>query len=378
MSAILSRVIIFSFSLAFWALVFGVAGASPSPELLKAKKEAELKGFIFETSHDDIVRKAKEEGKLRALSSFDADTFNQMAKAFERKYPFIDVYVEEITGTEAARRFLLELKAGPVRDWDVFHLTEDFYNEFAAHAKKFDVLGMAKLGVLAIPTAMIDPHYRHIVAEGSAVSSTAYNKKLIAEEKAPKRWEDFLRPEFKDRKFLVDIRPHGFAALAAGMGEEWATSYARKIKGQNPIWVRGHTRALTAMIAGEYALYQLTNYHSCRRAQGKDQEKVLVCKVIEPVPVRLMEAEAVVNDSSHPYAALLWLEFQASLEGQRIVDEYEPLKSSIYAPGSDLEKLTRGKKLSVNNWNTYHNTPKWMEMVIEAFGFPRAEKIKKN
>ena len=32
-------------------------GASSS-DLLKAKKEAEAKGFIFETSHDEIVAKA--------------------------------------------------------------------------------------------------------------------------------------------------------------------------------------------------------------------------------------------------------------------------------------------------------------------------------
>jgi len=38
-----------------------------------------------------------------------------------------------------------------------------------------------------------------------------------------------------------------------------------------------------------------------------------------------------------------------------------------------LEKITKGKKLSVNNWDTYEKTPVWMKKVIEAFGFPRAE-----
>ena len=38
------------------------SGAESSPALLKAKKDAEAKGFIFETSRDAIVAKAKQEG----------------------------------------------------------------------------------------------------------------------------------------------------------------------------------------------------------------------------------------------------------------------------------------------------------------------------
>ncbi len=362
--------------LGVWSAGCDASVASVSPVLQEAKQKAEAKGFVFETRHDDLVAKAKEEGKLRVLSSFDPDTFKQMAKAFMQKYPGIEVEVQEITGTEAEQRFLLELQSDTVKDWDVFHLPEDFYNQYTGHAKKFDIMGMAENRVLGIPTGMIDPHHRTIVAEGSALSSPAYNKKLLSPDKVPDTWEDFLKPEFKGHKFIVDIRPHGFAALAAGLGSEWMVSYARKIREQDPIWTRGQTRALTAMVAGEYALHQLTNYHSCVRAAEKDLTKVLVCKLIEPIPVRLMEPEAVISTAAHPYAALLWLEFQATPEGQRIIDEYEPLKSSIYAPGSALEKVTQGKKLSINNWDTYEQTPKWMKMTIEAFGFPKGQKLK--
>jgi hypothetical protein len=111
------------------------------------------------------------------------------------------------------------------------------------------------------------------------------------------------------------------------------------------------------MIAGEYSLHQQVNYHSCTGARRKDPTNSLVCKVIEPVPVRISEREAVVETAPHPYAALLWLEFLASPTAQKIIDDHEPLQSSIYAPGSELEKITRGKKLSVNDWATFHKTP---------------------
>jgi hypothetical protein len=101
-------------------------------------------------------------------------------------------------------------------------------------------------------------------------------------------------------------------------------------------------------------------------------------EVIEPIPVRLSEEEGILQNAPRPHAALLWLEFQASPAGQRIIDKYEPLKSSIYAPGSELEKITRGKKLLVGDWSVYENIDRWVEMTVEAFGFPQAESLRKR
>ena len=351
------------------ALLAATVGA----DFLSAKREAEGKGYTFETSHDEIVAKAKKEGKLRVLSSLNPDAFNQILTAFKHKYPNIDAQAEEITGTDAAQRFLLQVKAGAVKEWDVFHLTIDFYNESAVYAKKFDVLGMAGAGILSIPILMVDPKNRNVVGSGSGISVIAYNQKLISADKVPNRWEDFLKPEFKGRKFIVEIRPVGFAAMAAGLGEEWVKDYARKIKEQEPVWSQGQTRGLSSMIAGEHALHQQVNYHSCVGAQRKDVTKSLVCKVIEPVPVRISEREAVLETAAHPYAALLWLEFLATPTAQKLIDDYEPKQASIYTQGSELERVTRGKKLSVNSWDTFHMSPHWYQMVVEAFGFPRAD-----
>jgi hypothetical protein len=42
--------------------------------LLPAKQEAEAKGYIFFlSSHDEVVSKAKQEGKLRAVVSLTED-----------------------------------------------------------------------------------------------------------------------------------------------------------------------------------------------------------------------------------------------------------------------------------------------------------------
>jgi iron(III) transport system substrate-binding protein len=360
------------------ALPHGADGAPASSALEKAKSQAGSMGYTFITKHDEIVAGAKREGKLRVLNTFDGETTNQMIKAFREKYPFIAVEGQEVTGTDGAQRFLLELQAGAVKDWDIFHLPRDFFNKFTPHAKKIDLLGMAQQRVLAIPVKMIDPKNRNVMAPASAIQAIVYNKKIIAPEKVPNTWEDFLKPEFKGRKFMIDIRPHGFGSLAAGLGIEWVQNYARKLKEQEPIWVRGYSRTLTAIAAGEYALHQQANFHSCMAVAEKDPTKSLVCKVIEPVPVRLSEEEGILQNAPHPHAALLWLEFQAGPTGQKIIDKYEPLKSSIYAPGSELEKITRGKKVSVGDWSAYDNIDHWVELTVEAFGLPKAESLKKK
>ena len=351
------------------------AGAA-TPSLLKAQQAVQAKGFLFEVSHEEIVAKAKKEAKLRVISSLDPATYKQLTEAFKQKYPFIDFSLSVVDGSEAIQRFLLELKAGAAKNWDSIHLSRDFYNEFAEHIKKIDVYGMAEHGVLAIPIGMIDPNKRSIVAEASAIQAVVYNKDLIAPEKVPNTWEDFLKPELKGRKFLIDIRPHGMVSLVPGMGEAWVRNYAAKLKEQEPIWVRGYARALASMAVGEYALHQQANYQSCVEVAEKHPTKSIVCKVIEPVPVRLIELQGVASLAAHPYAALLWIEFQATPTGQRIIDKYEPLKSSVFGPGSELAKVTQGKKLSIDKWDSFAQIPGWYAMIEKAFGLPQAERIK--
>ena len=79
--------------------------------------------------------------------------------------------------------------------------------------------------------------------------------------------------------------------------------YAKKLAAQDPVWARGFPVAMTRIAAGEYALHQLTNYNSCMRAAAKDPTGSLVCKIVQPTPVRLMNTEFVIKTAPHPYAA---------------------------------------------------------------------------
>ena len=346
--------------------------ASPNPAALAAKREAEAKGYIFAASHDEIVAEARKEGTLRVLASSNPETLAPLVKAFNGKYPFIEVSADEIP-REGSKTRVTQLKAGSRLDEDVIHVSPDLFLEYLPYLKKYDIAAMAKQKVLDIPLKMIPAVHPNVVAMESSLQVVAFNKCLIDPSKVPNSWEDFLKPEFKGKKFLVDIRPNLETVMAAGAGEAWMLEYAKKIAAQQPIWIRGQTRAITQIAAGEYTLHHGAYYQGVVRVTRKDPTGCLQSKVIEPVPVRVDGPHAILATSTKPHAALLWLEFMAGAQGQAIIDEYEPVSASVFAPGSVIEKIVRGKKTWIRDMSHIDKTSKWMAMAIEAFGFPRSK-----
>jgi len=370
-----TRMLLFATLLLSLALPAAAFAAAAGSALQKAKQESEAKGFIFEASRDEIIAKAKKEGRLRVLTSLEIEALKPVSAAFKQKYPFIDLRAEEIAGTDTYQRMILEMKSGTASGWDVNYLTTDYYDDYFPYQKKFDVLGMAQQGVLQIPLGMIDPVNRNIVSYTTNTQIVAYNKKLISEDKVPSAWEDFLKPEFKGRKFLVDIRPQEVANLIPAWGLEKTLQYARAIAAQNPIWIRGHSRSIAAMAVGEYAMLLGANLNSINRAMHKDRSGALAYKVVEPVPIRIADHESVFDKAASPYAGLLWLEFIAGPEAQQIINRDD--KGSVFFPGTTPHQLTQGKKVTLIGWEHAPKLEELQKKVFEAYGFPKAEAAKK-
>ena len=347
--------------------------ASANTSLLKAKQEAEARGQIFFGSRDEIVSKAKKEGKLRVVSGL-VDSLPTTTAAFRKRYPFIDLQVESLKGVDLGPRALLQVEGGAAKDLDIMRTHTDFYSDWLPHLWKVDLLGMAEHGVLAIPPKMIDPINRNVIALVSRFAAVPYNKSLVSPDQVPKTWEDMLKPDWKGRKFGVDIRPQELAALVPAWGLEKTVDYARKIAAQQPIWSRGGTRALVALAAGEIPLYLFgANYASVLRAQRKDTLGVIQYTVLEPVPLRISVEQAILATSRNPHAALLWMEFMAGPEGQKLIDEHEPLTASVYSKGSATEQAVLGKKLSVVSWEDNARMEQWIGKLVEAYGFPKVD-----
>jgi len=267
------------------------------------------------------------------------------------------------------------MKASQIKELDITHVPLDFAQEYLPYLMKNDILGMAKLGVLKIHAGMIHPGERNMVSVTSTVRVAAYNNKLISEDRVPSKWEDFLKPEFKGKKFTADIRPLGVAGLVPAWGLERTLDFARKLAAQQPVWGRGAARVNTGLINGEYALYLSPSFSAATRVMSKDPTRSLSYKIVEPVPAMTVEhAEAILNTAVDPHAALLWLEFLASPDGQEIIDKYSPLRASVFTPTSAAAQVIRGKELSVVGWDHFTKFQEYQEKIFAAYGLPKADK----
>ena len=363
----------FVFLMMYACFMLQAFAASASSALLKAKKDAESKGYVFFVDKEEIISKAKKEVRLRVLSGLSG-SIHATTEAFRKKYPFINTHVEEIKNPDAGQRLLLEVKAGGARDWDIMRVHTDFYREWLPHLWKADLLGMAERGVVQIPPDMIDPKNRNVIALVSRFEVVSYNKNLVSPGQLPKTWEDLLKPEWKGRKFGTDIRPQELAAMVPAWGLEKTIDFARKIAAQQPMWARGGSRALAALAAGDIPLFVFgANYGTMTRARRKDPLGVIQFTTLEPVPVRIGVEQAILEISQNRHAALLWLEFLAGGEAQKLVDQHEPLTASVYSKGSAAEQALRGKKLSAVSWANNANMEQWIAKLTEAYGFPKAD-----
>ena len=366
---------IVSFLALFW-LAFPLTHAiGASAALLKAKQEADAKGYLFFTTHDDIVQRAKKEGKIRVMTGLEKDTFEHLVDGFKQKYPFIsDIRVQEIT-VDAFQRVILEVKSGQAKGWDIAYIPPEYGKDYIPYLIKSDLLGMAQQGVLTIDPRMIHPVERNMVSVTSNIAVVAYNRKLVSEDKVPAKWEEFLNPEFKGKKFAIQLRPKHVMALVPAWGLEKTLDYARKLAAQQPVWGSAAGRLITSVAGGEYSINFGPNFAAVKKRMDRDPTGSLTYRIVEPVPTTAVvyQAGAILKTADNPHAALLWFEFLASPEGQKIIDKYE-YNASVFTPSSATAQVIREKKLSVVDWDHFTKIPEWDEKLFEAFGFPKADK----
>jgi hypothetical protein len=56
------------------------------------------------------------------------------------------------------------------------------------------------------------------------------------------------------------------------------------------------------------------------------------------------------------------------------MDKYWPFGASVFSPGSAQEELTKGKRLSVVDWNHYKKLDDYVKKIVAAYGFPQEQK----
>jgi ABC-type Fe3+ transport system substrate-binding protein len=320
----------------------------------------------------EILAGAKREGRLTFATAHEETTVPHLVNAFRKKFPFIgEVKFHSVSGIPAGQKELFELSAGK-SNVDAFTPHSGFWSAYfnLGLFAKYNIRTLAQAKQLEIPAEMIDDS--DLVVWTSTNSSViVYNKEMVPADKVPSGWESCLDPYWKG-KFAVDTKPNTLSWLAARWGEEKVLDYATKLKENQPIWIRGNTTALTRAIAGEIPLICGTYNHTTQRQFKKDPKIPLRIVAPNPVGISFHEPFGIYSKAKNPHAALLWLEFVASNEAQRIVETWDPGKAFFMVEGTLANKLMKGNEASVCKSNCRAREEKLMERIaVEAWGLPK-------
>jgi iron(III) transport system substrate-binding protein len=270
---------------------------------------------------------ARKEGKLTVFSSTGDPAITQVVAAFRAKYPYLEVSVPCCLNspTDVTTRALAELKSGR----SSISVIETFVSGINALRQ------MRALATFTTPNAKLqindatDPA-GYYVATRSNMRGVAINTKAVPPESAPKSWQDLLDPKWRGRITLAG----GEAAtgLIAYLQDTQPKDYLDKFAAQKPRVVHVTARALAEMlIGGEVEISPTITRAHLAGAIAKGAPVAFV--PISPV-LSISTALAVPAKAPSPHAAMLFIDFLTSPEGQQIYvnNGYESLNPKFMNP----------------------------------------------
>lgn len=120
----------------------------------------------------------------------------------------------------------------------------------------------------------------------------AYNTNIVPPDKAPGGWQSCLDPQWKG-KFSVDTKPNVLTSLVSAWGEEKLLDFAKRLKGNNPIFARGSSRFLAKLADGEFSFMCDAYLHATQRLLRQKPGLPIKIVVPDPVGISFHEPEAI-------------------------------------------------------------------------------------
>jgi len=253
-----------------------------------------------------------------------------LADDFEKQYPFIKVELFRSSGEKIQNRVTTETRAGR---WN------------------FDVAGLSEIGTL-IEHKLIAPYYspeakgyikefKDPQGRWNAVYINyyvpGYNIRQVAEKDAPKRWEDFLDPRWKDKISIDQEEYPWYVTLLAAWGKEKTNKYMSALAKQNIQWRKGHALIAQLMGAGEFPL-AIVYAHRVESDKKKGAPLEWV-NTVDPIVVSV-HSVGLSAKPSHPNAARLFIDFILAKNSQEKIRSFNrvPARADVEPPSPKMDQ----------------------------------------
>jgi len=314
--------------LAVWAAI-----AEAQPVTIEA-----LAGYAGADRQQVLEAGARRENSVLVYST--GTQIKPLLDRFEQKYPYLKVELARASAADTARKVLEEYRAG-YEKVDAFELAASglILPRDENILQPFQSPEAGAYSPEAIERA------RHWIVVRESYTGTGFNTNLVPPEKAPKTYADLLDPQWKGRmaiSALISTAANWVGAMALVHG----TDFVRRFGTQNVRLYNITGRALAnLMSAGEVAISP-TTYNSHVAASREKGEPL---GWIAPGPVTVTDTcVALARKAPHPHAAMLFIDFLLSKEGQLLYRELGYDSARL-----DMQSSTPVQKLYLSNRPDY-------------------------
>lgn len=267
-----------------------------------------------------LVAGAKKEGQVVMYTSLNLKDSVPITEAFEKKTG-IKVQLWRAGSEKVLQRAITEARAGRFSP-DILETNgpemealyrEKLLEEF--HSPHFTDLPPAAF-----------PKHRHYVADRFNFFTIGYNTNLVKPEEVPNSYEDLVHPRWAGRVGIEGSDVDWFGAVVKSMGEEKGLAFFRKLAESRPQIRTGHTLMAELVASGEIPLAATLYNHNVERLTVKGAP--VKWKAIQPTFGR-PNAIGVARKAPHPHAAMLFVDFMLSKEGQTLLKERNRVPASL-------------------------------------------------
>lgn len=284
-----------------------------------------------------LIEGAKKEGEMVFYTTMNVDDSTLLVRAFEKKYPFIKTKLFRLGSEQLLTKMLTEKRAGVL----AADVVSNSIFEFSVKLKEKIMGKYISPEAKAIPEGFKDPegYWASLYLQPFGI---AYNTKLVSPKDTPKGYEDLLNPKWKGKMSLDSGDVDWFAGILHIMGKDKGLDYMNKLGEQDLTLRKGHTLLLDVLIAGEHSID--INAHLQRVERYRNKGAPIDWLAPEPALVSYNPMGITVNPP-HPHAAMLFLDFALSKEGQKIVKDIgrPPARADMEPIYPRLAKFTKGE-----------------------------------
>lgn len=320
------------------ALIIGWPVSSSLAAQAKPMSITELALYKGKDRETILVEGAKKEAQVTFYTS-NTWMAGYVSQEFGRKYPFIKTNVWRSDSKELLKRLTDEAAAGRFIA-DVVETSPD-YMALLIEAKMFQELFSPELGPYDNNAKVKGKNGIFHWTSRELYISLGFNTSLIPPAEAPKTMKDLLEPKWKSKMTIAGTTT-GTQWIGAVV-EAYGREFLEKIANQDVNVQNISGAALAELVASGEVPLSPTIFNS-NIAVARQKGAPVDWRPIDPV-VATTGTSGMVAKAPNPHAALLFLDFLHSKEGQDAV-----LKGGLSSARKDIASLDQKfKKVYIEN-----------------------------